>query len=175
MQWFEGGGGRAVHGLHPGLETAVGGFLRCGRRPGGQQGAGERGHAEGVLRLSVGAAGVLSGAGIWAAETGGGGGTAGGAVREWPVVQVPSCGGGTAGGHLGRAVLLRGVWGQRLHAACRRAARAAAEGVAYAGASIEDTKPSLKPVRWQSASKERKVESDETFWRNYFSRCSSCE
>jgi len=119
----------------PCLGAAVGGLLRGrGGPPSITSTPGERRHAEGVVRFSVGPAG----AGFGAAEPG----------YAPPLPAGPPRRGGPPGdddhggplgeqrrrrGGLGGGVLLGGVRGQGLHAAHRCAAGAAAHGVAYTG------------------------------------------
>lgn len=134
MQWFQRGSSWAVQQCWPEVSAAVGGFFGGRRQPGCNA---DWGQAEGILWLSICTPCILPGAGLWAADTYSASGAVG--VLWWRSAEVLDrlvldlsrgcCFGG--------AVLLRGVGGQRLHAAHGGAAWAAAKSVTYAGTREE--------------------------------------
>lgn len=141
MQWFQRGTSRAVQQCWPEVNVAVWCFFGCRRQPG--CGA-DWGQAESILWLSICSSCVLPGAGLWAADTH----SAPGAIWElwWRSAEVQErlVLDLSRRGCFGGAVLLRGMGGQRLHAAHGGAAWTATESVTYAGTREEAYKALIK-------------------------------
>lgn len=136
MQWFQRGSSWAVHQCWFEVTVAVGGFFGSRRQSGC---AADWGQAESVLWLSICTSCILSGAGLWAADTY----SASGAIW-WRLVKERLVLDLSRGGCFGRVILLRGVGGQRLHAAHGGAAWTAAKSVTYAGTRKEAHKALIK-------------------------------
>lgn len=141
MQRFQGGSSRTIKQCWSEVRAGVRGFFGCRGQPGRCT---DWRQAEGILWLSICTPSILPGAWLGAADTR----RAPGAIRElrrrsaevqeWLLLDL------SRGGCFGGGILLRGVRGQRLHAAHRGAAWTAAESVTYAGTREEAYKALIK-------------------------------
>lgn len=134
MQWFQRGSGWAGQQCWPEVQAAVGGFFGGRRQPGRRA---DWGQAESILWVSICTPRILPGAGLWTADACGAPGAIWELGRRTAEIQERLVLDWSRGSHFGGGILLRGVGGQRLHAAHGGAAWTAAKSVTYAGTREE--------------------------------------